>query len=111
MSINNFFNYLHMKKFFFTALMCVVALSMSAEAQEHSKTYFGKMSNYAAFVEAHIDIDRKSSEKRVYSSGLTSNISNHTRGFDAAARDAYKKITPMIIEILTKQLGLGQEVR
>lgn len=87
------------------------AIYIRAEAQEHAKTDFGNMSNYAAFVEAHIDIDRKSNGKRVYSSGLTSNISNHTRGFDAAAQDAYKKITPMIIEILTKQLGLEQEVQ
>ena len=82
------------------------AIYIRAEAQEHAKTDFGSMSNYAAFVEAHVDIDRKSDGKRVYSSGLTSEVSNHTRGFEPAAKEAYKNISPKIIEILKKQLGL-----
>jgi hypothetical protein len=82
------------------------AVYIHAEAQEHAKKDFGNMSNYAAFVEAHMDIDRKSNGKRVYSSGLTSDIANHTRGFEPAAREAYKNITPNIIEILKKQINL-----
>lgn len=82
------------------------AIYIRAEAQEHAKTDFGSMSNYAAFVEAHIDIDRKSDGKRIYSSGLTSDIANHTRGFVPAAKEAYKNISPKIIEILKKKMGL-----
>ena len=82
------------------------AIYILAEAQEHAKTDFGSMSNYAAFVEAHMDIDRISNGKRVYSSGLTSDIANHTRGFVPAAKEAYKNISPNIIEILKKQMGL-----
>lgn len=82
------------------------AIYIRAEAQEHAKTDFGSMSNYAAFVEAHMDIDRISNGKRVYSSGLTSEIANHTRGFVPAAKEAYKNISPKIIEILKKQMGL-----
>lgn len=82
------------------------AIYIRSEAQEHAKTNFGNMSNYAAIVEAHIDIDKKSNGKRIYSNGLTSNVANHTRGFEPAAREAYKQITPQIIEILKKQVGL-----
>lgn len=77
-----------------------------SEAQEQTKTDFGNASNYAAIVEAHIDIDRNSEGKRVYSGGLTSNVTNHTRGFAPAAREAYMNITPKIIEIIKKQIGL-----
>ena len=82
------------------------AIYIRAKAQEHAKTDFGNMSNYAALVEAHIDIDRKSNGKRVYSSGITSAVTNHTRGFIPAAQEAYKDITPKIIEILKKQIEL-----
>ena len=89
------------------------AIYIHAKAQEHAKTDFGSMSNYAAFVEAHMDIDRKSDGKRIYSNGFTSDIENHTRGFEPAAREAYKNITPKIIEILKSQIGTltGQELR
>lgn len=82
------------------------AIYIRAEAQEHAKTDFGSMSNYAAFVEAHIDIDQRSKGKRIYSSGLTSKITNHTRGFEPAAREAYVRITTQIIDVLKNQLGL-----
>lgn len=82
------------------------AVYIHAQAQEHAKKDFGNMSNYAAFVEVHMDIDSKSNGKRVYSSGLTSDIANHTRGFEPAAREAYRNITPKIIEILKKQINL-----
>ena len=82
------------------------AIYIHSEAQEHAKTDFGNMSNHAALVETHIDIDKKSNGKRIYSNGLTSNVANHTRGFEPAAREAYKQITPQIIEILKKQVEL-----
>lgn len=82
------------------------AVYIHAQAQEHAKKDFGNMCNYAAFVEVHMDIDSKSSGKRVYSSGLTSDIANHTRGFEPAAREAYKNIIHKIIEILKKQINL-----
>ena len=82
------------------------AIYIRAAAQEHAKTDFGSMSNYAAFVEVHIDIDQKANGKRVYSNGLTSNVTNHTRGFEPAAREAYKNISPQIIEIIKAQTGL-----
>ena len=82
------------------------AIYISASAKEHAKSNFGSMSNYAAFVETHIDIDRKSDGKQIYSSGLTSGIANHTRGFEPAAREAYKNITPQVIDVLKKQIGL-----
>ena len=82
------------------------AIYISASAREHAKSDFGSMSNYAAFVETHIDIDQINTGKRIYSSGLTSGIANHTRGFEPAAREAYKNITPQVIDVLKKQIGL-----
>jgi len=82
------------------------AIYIHAEAQEHARTDFGTMSNYAALVEVHIDIDRMSNGKRVYSSGLTSDVVNHTRGFEPAAKEAYKNITPKVIDIIKKQMNL-----
>lgn len=82
------------------------AIYISASAKEHAKSNFGSMSNYATFVETHIDIDQINTGKRIYSSGLTSGIANHTRGFEPAAREAYKNITPQVIDVLKKQIGL-----
>lgn len=82
------------------------AIYISASAREHAKSDFGSMSNYAAFVEAHIDIDQRNIGKRVYSSGLTSEFANHTMSFTHAAREAYKKITPGIIKTIRKQTGI-----
>lgn len=82
------------------------AVYVRGYAQEHAKADFEKVSNYAAYVEVHIDIEQKNTGKRIYSSGLTSEIANHTMSFSHAAREAYKKITPEIIKIVKKQTGI-----
>ena len=82
------------------------AIYIDASAQEHAKTDFGSMSNYAALVEVHLSINRQSDGKRIYSNGLTSDVSNHTRGFQPAAQEAYKAVTPKIIEMLKQQIKL-----
>ena len=82
------------------------AIYIRAEAKEHAKTDFGSISNYAALVEAHLDIDRPSNGKRVYSSSLTSDVVNHTRGFVPAAQEAYKKLSTQIITIIKTQTDL-----
>ena len=81
------------------------AIFITATAQEYAKTDFVSVSNYAAFVEAHLDIERLSDKKRVYSNGLTSKNKSHTKGFDLAAREAYQEITPQIISIIKEQIA------
>ena len=82
------------------------AIYITASAQEHAKSDFGSVSNYASFVEVHIDIDQKNIGKRIYSNGITSETTNHTMSFNHAAREAYKKITPEIIKVVKKQMGI-----
>ena len=81
------------------------AIFITATAQEYAKTDFVSVSNYAAFVEAHLEIERLSDKKRVYSNGLTSKNKSHTKGFDPAAREAYQEITPQIISIIKEQIA------
>ena len=81
------------------------AVYITASAQEYTKTDFGSVSNYTAFIEAHLDIERLSDKKRVYSNGLTSKNKSHTKGFDHAAREAYKEITPQIQSIIKTQIA------
>ena len=80
------------------------AVYITAFAKEYTKTDFGSVSNYAAFVEAHLDIERLSDKKHVYSKGLSSKNKSHTKGFEPAARDAYQDITPQIISIIQTQI-------
>lgn len=82
------------------------AIYIDASALEHAKSDFGSVSNYAAFVEAHIDIDQNSTGKRIYSGGLTSEIANHTISFAHAAREAYSAITPELIKTIQARTGL-----
>ena len=81
------------------------AIFITATAQEYAKTDFGSVSNYAALVEAHLDIERLSDKKRIYSNTLTSKNKSHTKGFDHAAREAYQEITPQIISIIQTQIA------
>ncbi len=81
------------------------AIFITATAQEYAKTDFGSVSNYAAFVESHLDIERLSDKKRVYSNGLTSKNKSHTKGFEPAAREAYQEITPQIVSIIQTQIA------
>ena len=81
------------------------AVYITASAQEYTKTDFGSVSNYTAFIEAHLDIERLSDKKRVYSNGLTSKNKSHTKGFDHAAREAYQEITPQILSIIQTQIA------
>lgn len=80
------------------------AVYITAVAQEYAKTDFGSVSNYAAFVEVHVDIDQFPGKKRIYSNTITSQNKSHTRGFDPAAREAYKEITPQILSIIKTQI-------
>lgn len=81
------------------------AVYITASAQEYAKTDFGSVSNYVAFVEAHLDIERLSDKKRVYSNGLTSKNKSHTKGFELAAREAYQELMPQIISIIQTQIA------
>lgn len=81
------------------------AVYITASAQEYTKTDFGSVSNYTAFIEAHLDIERLSDKKRIYSNSITSKNKSHTKGFDHAAREAYKEITPQIQSIIKTQIA------
>ena len=81
------------------------AVYITAVAQEYAKTDFGSVSNYAAFVEVHVDIDQFPGKKRIYSNTITSQNKSHTKGFEPAAREAYKEITPQILSILQSQIA------
>lgn len=81
------------------------AVYITASAQEYTKTDFGSVSNYTAFIEAHLDIERLSDKKRIYSNSITSKNKSHTKGFDHAAREAYQEITPQIVSIIQTQIA------
>lgn len=81
------------------------AIYVTASAREGVRSVFGNYSNYSAFVDAHIDIDQKTTGRRIYSNGFSSSSASHTHGFEQAAREAYKEITPRIQDIIKQQIA------
>ena len=77
-------------------------ITIAAAAREYSKSDYGGISSYFAFVDAEISID-KGSGQRIYANAI-SEKGGHTGNFEQAARLAYKSISPKICAIVKEQI-------
>ena len=78
-------------------------ITITAIAREYSKSYFGSVSSYFAYVDAKISIDKVATQQRIYEDAI-SEKGGHTHNYKQAARQAYKDISPKISEIIKGQI-------
>ena len=79
------------------------AVIINANSREYNKVNLGNTSNYFSYVDAEITLEKVVAGKTVYEDMITEK-GGHTHGFTEAARDAYKKISPKIIELVTENI-------
>jgi len=80
-------------------------IQITATAREYNAVTRGNYSNYFAYVDAQLSIDKKSTGKRVYENAF--NIKGgHTRNYEQAAREAYSELTPQISTAIKEQMGI-----
>lgn len=78
------------------------AIYVTATAREYNSRQFGNVNSYTAYVEAIVAVEKAG--QRVYEEQLDSEKGTHTISFVEAAREAYKKISPLICEKIKAQL-------
>lgn len=79
------------------------AITINASSREYNKVDFGSSVNYFSYVDAEIAVEKVITNQRIYEDMITEK-GGHTHNFSEAARDAYKKITPKIIELITENI-------
>lgn len=79
------------------------AIIVSANSREYNKVDYGSTSSYFSYVDAEITLEKVMTAQRVYEDMITEKGA-HTCDFKEAARDAYKKITPKIINLVTENI-------
>ena len=79
------------------------AIIVNANSREYNKVDFGSTVNYFSYVDAEIAVEKVVTNQRIYEDMITEK-GGHTHNFSEAARDAYKKITPKIIDLITENI-------
>jgi len=79
------------------------AITIQSKAREHNKSDFGNMSSYTAYVDVRIIVVKEANGKRIIDKTI-SEKGVSPFGFDQAAQDGYKKISPKISSIIREQI-------
>lgn len=79
------------------------AIIINANSRQYNTVNFGSTVNYYSYVDAEITLEKVVTNQRIYEDMLTEK-GGHTHNFNEAARDAYKKITPEIINLITENI-------
>lgn len=79
------------------------AIIINANSRQYNTVDFGSTVNYFSYVDAEITIEKVITNQRIYEDMLTEE-GGHTHNFNEAARDAYKKITPKIINLVSENI-------
>lgn len=66
-------------------------ISVTANTREYNKVDLGGATNYFAYADARLTIDKLANDKRIYEDAL-SEKGGHTHNYDKAAREAYKHL-------------------
>lgn len=66
-------------------------ISVTANTREYNKVDLGGATNYFAYADAQVTIDKLANGKRIYEDAL-SEKGGHTHNYDKAAREAYKHL-------------------
>lgn len=76
---------------------------INANSREYNKVDFGNSVNYFSYVDAEIALEKVVTNQRIYEDMITEK-GGHTHNYGEAARAAYKKITPKIIELINENI-------
>ncbi len=79
------------------------AIIINANSREYNKVNRGSVSNHFSYVDAEITLEKVITNQRIYENILTEK-GGDTRNYNEAARDAYKKITPKIINLIIENI-------
>ncbi len=79
------------------------AIIINANSREYNKVIRGSISNHFSYVDAEITLEKVVTNQRIYEDILTEK-GGHTHNYNEAARDAYKKITPKIINLIIENI-------
>ncbi len=79
------------------------AVYINAPARQYNKSNFGEVSTFFCYVDANIRITKTATGQQIFEDQI-SEKGGHTLGFEQAARDAYKQISPKISAIIKQQI-------
>lgn len=79
------------------------AVTITSSSRQYNTVDFGSSVNYFSYVDAEIALEKVVTNQRIYEDMLTEK-GGHTHNFTEAARDAYKKLTPKIIELIIENI-------
>lgn len=79
------------------------AIMINANSRQYNTVDYGNVINYFSYVDAEISLEKVVTNQRIYEDMLTEK-GGHTHNFNEAARVAYKKITPKIINLITENI-------
>lgn len=79
------------------------AVYINAPARQYNKSNLGEVSTFFCYVDANIRITKTATGQQIFEDHI-SEKGGHTLGFEQAARDAYKQISPKITAIIKQQI-------
>ncbi|MBQ7648157.1 MAG: hypothetical protein IJS92_03660 [Paludibacteraceae bacterium] len=79
------------------------AVYINAPARQYNKSNLGEVSTFFCYVDANIRITKTATGQQIFEDQI-SEKGGHTLGFEQAARDAYKQISPKITAIIKQQI-------
>lgn len=79
------------------------AIYVTATAREYNHSSYGSVTTYFAYVDVKIAIDKTVTGQRIYEEQI-SEKGGHTLGYQQAARDGYKYISPMVVEKIKEHI-------
>lgn len=79
------------------------AIIINANSRQYNTVDYGNRVDYFSYVDAEIVLEKVVTNQKIYEDMITEK-GGHTHNFNDAARDAYKKITPKIINLITENL-------
>ena len=80
------------------------AVFVTASAREYNVYEAGGIKQYFCYVDAKITVDKTVTEQRIYENQM-SEKGGHTLGYEQAARQAYRDISPRISKIIKEQIN------
>lgn len=78
------------------------AITIKASSRQYNTVDIGRV-NYFSYVDAEIALEKVVTNQRIYEDMHTEK-GGHIHNFTEAARDAYKKLTPKIIELIIENI-------
>ena len=85
--------------------MADYVIYIDASSREYNTSVFGNVTSYYSFVDATIAVDKVSTNQRILEDEI-SEKGSHTKSYNEAGRDGYKKVMKAISKILKENIKL-----